>query len=117
MDAERDNVKYPENPRERFDQLATLLEDELKDLVGQKKGSLNDLTVNGSLASFEAQVKRIARWEGGRSFTGTVRLGHDELTDIYAQVNEKFRIAIALVRAGGGGYQKTDNSTFGNPTI
>lgn len=112
MDAERDNVKYPENPQERFNQLASMLEDALRDLTGQKMGSLNDLTTRGNISAVTSQMRGVARWEGGRSFADTVQRGHDELTDIYEQVNQQFGIAIDLVRAGGGGYQAVDDRTF-----
>ncbi|MFI7441216.1 hypothetical protein [Nonomuraea indica] len=112
LDAERDGVKYPEEPKKRFEQLATQLTEALDDLQGSGRGSLTDLTTQGNLSGFTQQVRAIDRWDGGRSFADTLDLGHDELTKIYGQVNEKFAVAIALVRSGGGIFQTGDDVTF-----
>lgn len=116
LKAERDNVTYPENPKERFEQLASRLEEALEDLTGSGRGSLTDLTTQGNLSGFTSQVRAIDRWEGGRAFANTLDLGHEELTKIYGQVNKKFAIAIALVRGGGGIYQTGDDMTFPGST-
>ncbi|MFG3435871.1 hypothetical protein ACGF0J_01385 [Nonomuraea sp. NPDC047897] len=116
LDAERDGVTYPKDPKERFEQLATKLEDALEDLRGSGRGSLTELTTQGNLSAFTQQVRAIDRWEGGRAFADTLDLGHDELTKIYGQVNQKFDIAIALVRSGGGIFQAGDDVTLPGST-
>ncbi|MEV0591860.1 hypothetical protein [Nonomuraea cavernae] len=112
LDAERDGVKYPEDPKTKFDQLAQRLQDELDELAGAGTGSLSKLQGRGDLSGLENQVMSIARWDAGRSFVRTVQEGHEEFTKIYGQVNEKFRIAIELVRAGGGNYTGVNNANL-----
>ncbi|MEU0565521.1 hypothetical protein ABZ297_09035 [Nonomuraea sp. NPDC005983] len=113
LDPSRDDVKYPDNPKDRFDQLAKRLEEELADLTGQKKGSVTDLRLHGDLSSFEYFFRDVERWGGGKVFTDTLQRGFEELTTIYEQANEKLRIAAGLVRSGGGALDVADIANLG----
>ncbi|MER6943388.1 hypothetical protein ABT294_05125 [Nonomuraea sp. NPDC000554] len=113
LDPSRDDVKYPDNPKDRFDQLAKRLEEELADLTGQKKGSLMDLRLHGDLSALDYLFRDMDRWDGGHVFSGTLQRGLDELTTIYEQANEKLRIAAGLVRGGGGTLDATDIANLG----
>ncbi|MEV0196936.1 hypothetical protein [Nonomuraea sp. NPDC050691] len=113
LDADRDGVEYPEDPEKKFQALADRLIAELTALTGTKPGSLGDVRSKTNMDTLRLQVKGIKRWEGGKVFVETAQKGQEQLTDIYEQVDDKLRIAINLILAGGGIYKTaTDLSTW-----
>ncbi|NUW40969.1 hypothetical protein [Nonomuraea rhodomycinica] len=108
LDADRDGVEHPEDPKKKFQELADQLTAELTALTGGKPGSLPDVQAKADLSSLRYQFKQVKRWDGGKVFLDTSQRGQEQLTEIYTQVNEKLRIAIDLILFGGGIYDKAN---------
>ncbi|NUW30215.1 hypothetical protein HTZ77_02050 [Nonomuraea sp. SMC257] len=108
LDADRDGVEHPEDPKTKFQGLADRLTAELTALTGMKPGSVSDVQAKADLSSLRYEFKQVKRWDGGKVFLDTAQKGQEQLTDIYTQVNEKLRIAIDLILVGGGIYDKAN---------
>ncbi|MFB9201425.1 hypothetical protein ACFFV7_09505 [Nonomuraea spiralis] len=78
------------------------------------QGSQPDVEGQGaSLQVFADHLEHVKRWDGGKSFAAALMQGHKELTTVYEQVNEKLRIAFALIDAGAGNYKRADAANGG----
>lgn len=79
-----------------------------------RQGSHPDVAEQGgSLQVFADHLAKVNRWDGGKSFGAALMQGHKELTAVYEQVNEKLRIAFALIDAGAGNYKRADAANGG----
>ncbi|MEV0148086.1 MULTISPECIES: hypothetical protein [unclassified Nonomuraea] len=114
LDADHELLEHPEDPKKKFQELADQLTAELTALTGMKPGSLQDVQSKANLDNLRYQVKEIKRWDGGTVFVETAQKGQEQLTEIYGQVNDKLRIAIGLILAGGGIYKTADELSSWN---
>ncbi|GAA3188413.1 hypothetical protein [Nonomuraea roseoviolacea] len=114
LDADHELLEHPEDPKKKFQELADQLTAELTALTGMKHGGVQDVQAKASLENLRSQVQGIKRWDGGKVFVETAQRGQEQLTDIYGQVNEKLRIAIDLIKVGGGIYDKANDLSSWN---
>lgn len=114
LDPEREGVTYSAS---KLKKLAEQLTDEFAKFVGDKPGSVNDLDVKANLLGMKMAVEQIKRWEGGQTFVATVQNGHKEFTEAYREIAEKTRIAIELINAGAGNYERVDIANVGTKDV
>ncbi|GAA4518894.1 MULTISPECIES: hypothetical protein [Nonomuraea] len=107
--AERDGVGYDAT---KITNVAEALREIMKPIngggYGEHQGSIQDLSINGSLSDVRTQLRSIDRNQGTESFATTLETAHREFLDVYEDVLENFSTAIALVEAGAGTYRVTD---------
>ena len=111
LDPQREDVTYSAS---KLKKLAEQLTDEFAKFSGEKPGSVNDLDMKANLIGLKATVDQVKRWDGGQAFVETVQRGHKEFTEVYREVVEKTRIAIELINAGAGNYERVDLANLGN---
>ncbi|MFD2355664.1 WXG100 family type VII secretion target [Nonomuraea ferruginea] len=99
--AERDGVGYDAT---KITNVAEALREIMKPIngggYGEHQGSIQDLSINGSLSDVRTQLRSIDRNQGTESFATTLETAHREFLDVYEDVLENFSTAIALVEAG-----------------
>jgi hypothetical protein len=114
LEAERDGVTYS---AKKIENIAGALRDAMKPIngggYGEYQGSIQDLSMHGSLAAVRMQLRSIERWQAGESFATTLETSHREFLNVYQEVLENFATAIALVDAGAGNYQITNAANEG----
>ncbi|MEU4516822.1 hypothetical protein AB0G05_45680 [Nonomuraea wenchangensis] len=80
---------------------------------GKYPGSIQDLSINGSL-DYECQhLRSVDRWQAGESFATTLEQAHREFLNVYEEVLQNLSIAIALVNEGAGNHKITDIANLG----
>ncbi|MEU7741668.1 hypothetical protein [Nonomuraea sp. NPDC049158] len=114
LDPEREGVTYSAS---KLKKLAEQLAEEFAKFAGDKPGSVNDLDVKANLVGMKVAVEQIKRWEGGQTFVATLQNGHKEFTEAYREVAEKTRIAIELINAGAGNYERVDIANVGTKDV
>ncbi|MGI5283930.1 hypothetical protein ACQEVF_11415 [Nonomuraea polychroma] len=114
LEPERDGVTYD---AQKILNIAGELREVMKPVTGEgygeRLGSINDLSVRGSLSALRTHLQSIDRWEAGKSFNTTLASSHQEFLNVYEDVLENFAIAIALVEAGAGTYLATNAANEG----
>ncbi|MCK2221287.1 hypothetical protein MF672_046915 [Actinomadura sp. ATCC 31491] len=114
LEAERDGVTYDAT---KIANIAEALREAMKPIngggYGEYQGSIQDLSINGSLSDVRQHLQSIDRWEAGKTFAATLTQAHREFLNVYQEVLENFSIAIALVEAGAGVYKTTNAANEG----
>lgn len=112
--AEREGVGYDAT---KISNIAEALREIMKPIngggYGEYQGSIQDLSINGSLSDVRTQLRSVDRNEGGESFATTLETAHREFLNVYEDVLQNFSTAIALVDAGAGNYHVTDVANLG----
>ncbi|MEW9546980.1 hypothetical protein [Nonomuraea sp. NPDC050783] len=114
LEAERDGVTYS---ADKIMNIAKALREIMKPVngggYGEYQGSIQDLSVNGSLADVRQHLQSLERWEAGPSMATTLSQAHREFLNVYQEALQNFDIAIALVEAGAGKYKVTNAANEG----
>ncbi|MFG1941936.1 hypothetical protein [Nonomuraea sp. NPDC048826] len=112
--AERDGVGYDKT---KIANVAGALREIMKPIngvgYGEYQGSIQDLSIHGSLSEARMQLRSIDRYESGETFATTLETAHREFLNVYEDVLKNFGIAIALIDAGAGNYGVTDIANQG----
>lgn len=114
LDPEDDGVEYD---AEKIAAIAKELREIMKPIggggYGTRSGSIQDLSVNGTLSLVTTQLKTVDRWEGGEKFAATLESAERAFLDVYEDVLENFSTAITLVEEGAGTYRVTNIANLG----
>ncbi|MGP3955559.1 hypothetical protein ACTWPT_06140 [Nonomuraea sp. 3N208] len=79
-----------------------------------RQGSISDLEANNQLfAEVRQHLLSIDNSDGTESFAATWKQSHEVCQTVYRDVLENFATAIALVEAGAGTYQLTNDANEG----
>ncbi|TMR96084.1 hypothetical protein [Nonomuraea basaltis] len=113
LEPERDGVTYD---AKKIANIAGELRDVMEPIGGggysQRQGSIQDLSMYGSLADVRQHLLSISNWDGN-VLGNTLSTSHQEFLSVYEDVLENFGTAIALVDAGAGNYQITNVANEG----
>ncbi|MFI6180014.1 hypothetical protein ACIA8R_31045 [Nonomuraea sp. NPDC051191] len=104
--ADRDGV---ESSPSKIEEVANAFRDKLRELLAAGQTPSPEMVeIGSSLEAFTKPLKTIKNWDGGVNFAATLMQGHQELTKVYDEVNEKLVLAIGLIYTGAGNYKQAE---------
>jgi hypothetical protein len=101
--ADRDTVRYDPGA---FDTVVRALQAKLSEVSGSTPGSYPDVKQQYYLLNaFAEHLEKAKNWDGGKSFAAALRQSHEELTNVYNEINGKLAIAVFLIEQSAQSYK------------